>query len=114
MARGEKDIIPTWDGSAATWEDFETDVELYVDGTPTKDRCTCGPRVARKLTGRTQTAMLGMARQDRDQLRAVDGADFLLTYLCRPIGGAPTVDVGKFMERYFFHAKRGKGEPMSS
>ena len=65
MARDEKDHIPTWDGSATNWEDFETDVELYVDGTPTKDRCTCGPRVARKLTGRVRTATLGMTRQDQ-------------------------------------------------
>ena len=34
MARDEKDHIPTWDGTAANWEDIETDVELYVDGTP--------------------------------------------------------------------------------
>ena len=38
----------------------------------------------------------------------------LLADLRRTIGGAPTVDVGKFMERYFFIVKRDKGEPMSS
>ena len=102
MAQDDKDLIPTWDGSAATWEDFETDVELYVFGTPTKDRCTCGPRVASQLTGRARTAMLGMTRKDRDQLRAKDGATFLLTYLRGTISGAPTTDVDKCFERYFF------------
>ena len=43
--------------------------------------------------------MLGMTRQDRDQLCASDSATFLFNYLRTTIGGAPTVDVGKFMER---------------
>ena len=100
MTRDDNDIIPTWDGSAATWEDFEIDVELCMDSTPAKDRGACGPRGVRRLTGCARTAMLGMTHQDRDQLRALDGATFLLNYLRTTIGGAPTVGVGKFMERY--------------
>ena len=113
MARAEQDIAPTWDGSAAAWEDFETDAELYVGGTPTRDRCICGPRVARQLTGRARTAMRGMTRQDRDQLRAADGAYFLLDYLRHSIGGAPTANVGKFLERHFFHVERDNDRPVN-
>ena len=58
--------------------------------------------------------MMGMAHQDQDQLRATDAATLLLNHLRSTIGGAPTVDVGQFMERYFFNVKRDKGEPMSS
>ena len=39
--------------------------------------------------------------EGRGELRAADGATFLLTYVRRTTGSAPTVDVGKFMERYF-------------
>ena len=113
MARDEKDIIPAWDGSSATWKDFETDVELYVDGAPTSDRCICGPRVARQLTGRARTAMRGMTRQDRDQLRAADGVYFLLDYLRRVIGGAPPAKTGQFLEQHVFHVERDQDKPVN-
>ena len=62
---GGDEVVPTWDGSPELWEDFQTDVELYVDGTPSRDRCVCGPRVARRLSGRARAAILGMSAADR-------------------------------------------------
>ena len=38
MAKDDRDPVPTWDGSVATWEDIDTDVELYVCGATATDR----------------------------------------------------------------------------
>ena len=81
MVHNDRDLIPTWGSSAATWEYFKTEVELRVDSDPTHDRNTCGARVARRLTGRARIAMLGMTSPDRDKLRGTDGVTFLLAYL---------------------------------
>ena len=88
--------VPSWNGDLSVLEDFETDVEHYVDGTPEKDRGTCGPRVARRLTGRARAALLGMTREQRERLKTPEGAGFLVAYLKEKIGGAPALDVGKY------------------
>ena len=100
------EVVPSWDGRPESWEDFETDVGLYVDGTPERDRQVCGPRVARRLTGRARTALLSMSPEDRTMLRSSTGCQHLLSFLRQSIGGAPSVDVGKFVERFFFNVKR--------
>ena len=55
-----------------------------------------------------------MSATDRGNLRKADGVHFLLHFLRSSIGGTPAVDVGKYMERYFFSVKREKGESMSN
>ncbi|CAK0899746.1 unnamed protein product [Prorocentrum cordatum] len=37
--------VPTWNGSAGTWEKYQQDVMNYVDGTKWEDRYLCGPRL---------------------------------------------------------------------
>ncbi len=102
-AQGSDPIaIPVWNGEPSTFQDFEYDVLLYRDATIEKDRGVVGPRIARKMTGRARDAIIGMTVTERTALQQPDGATFL-----------PALDVGKYLERYFFNLRRERGGTMT-
>ena len=78
-----------------------------------KDRATCAPRIARKLTGRARDALVGMTPPERAKLRQPTGTDFLIDFLKAKLGGAPALDIGKYLEKYLFSTRRGRNETMS-
>ncbi len=112
--RGSDPIdIPVWNGEPNTIQDFEYDVLLYRDATIEKDCGVVSPRIARKMTGRARDAIIGMTIAERSALQQPDGATFLLKFLKDRLGGAPALDVGKYLERYFFNLRRERGETMT-
>ena len=50
--------VPTWDGSEINFDTFEQECYQYRDTVEWNKRYLCGPRVARKLTGKAKTALL--------------------------------------------------------
>ena len=97
--RGSDPIdIPVWNGEPNTIQDFEYDVLLYRDATIEKDCGVVSPRIARKMTGRARDAIIGMTIAERSALQQPDGATFLLKFLKDRLGGAPALDVGKYLE----------------
>ena len=103
------EVVPSWDGDPTRLVDFEYDVILYRDGTIERDRNVVGPRIARRLTGRARDAVIGMSREERHRLQSTDGATFLVSFLKEKLGGAPALDVGKFLEKFFFATRRERG-----
>ena len=51
--------IPSWDDAEATSDTFEVEYYQYRDTIEYGKPDLCGPRIARKLTGKAAVAMLG-------------------------------------------------------
>eukprot|EP00959_Pyramimonas_sp_CCMP1952_P454504 9470007-Pyramimonas_sp.AAC.1 len=102
--------IPTWNGSAATWERYQQNVMNYVDGTKWEDRYLCGPRLVARLSGPAATACIG---RPRGWLSSMWGADKLLEHLQQTVMRQPVEDVGHYMEEYFVKLRRRRGEGMA-
>ena len=51
--------VPSWDGSEDTFDVFEVECYQYRDTVEYGKGYLCGPRIARKLTGKAAVALLG-------------------------------------------------------
>ncbi|CAK0829538.1 unnamed protein product [Prorocentrum cordatum] len=108
---GNDHIIPKWNGDLTTVDDYERDVKAYIRGTRRDERYVCGPRLWRRLEGRSRQAAKDV---DWDRIEKDDGAAELLRHVRAKLGAQPIQDAGKYLARLLFDLRRDTGEPMPS
>ena len=103
--------VPSWNGDLALWEDYVSDVHMYVAGTKYNERYLCGPRLQSRLEGPARTSTRG---KPRDWLSHDEGAETLLQHLQFELAKPEISDSGSMFEEFFVKLRRRRGESMQS
>ena len=102
--------IPSWDGAEDTLDTLEVECYQYRDTVEYGKRYLCGPRIARKLTGKSAVALLG---RPQGWLNRNGGVETLLQFLRRSVFKAVIPDLGYHMDEFFFRLRRRRHESMA-
>ena len=111
MASGDKDAVPSWDGTLPKFDDYAIDAKAYVRGTRRDDRYACGTRLWRRLSGRARQAARDVLWGN---LETPEGADYLVAMLRTKLGATSVHDAGKYLGRWIFEMQRKASEPMTA
>ena len=99
--------VPKWDGSAASFAEYEELAAIYEQGVPWSKRSTVGPRLAAELSGSARRMISG---RPVDWLSSPDGVSRLLATLREGLGRPQITDFTDHLNRYFRMTKRKPGE----
>ena len=97
MTHHREEQVPVWNGNEASLDHFATECHQYVDTVEYKKRYLCGPRVARKLTGKAKTALIG---RRPGWLNNDEGVTKLLDLLRGKVLKGAVPDLGYYMDEF--------------
>ena len=104
--------VPTWNGDAKLFDDYEFDVLMYKRGSKPGDHCFLVPRLISGLTGRAREHLRMAGDLDRF---AVDGElEQFLEYLKTKMGIRRPQEEGMAFKKYIYEIKRARSESMTS
>ena len=101
--------VPTWNGDANLFDDYEFHVFMYKRGSNFGDHCFLVPRL---ISGRAREH-LRMAG-DLDKFAVDGGLEQFLEYLKTKMGIRRPQEEGFAFKKYIYEIKRAKGESMTS
>ena len=104
--------MPTWNGDAKLFDDYEFDVLMYKRGSNPGDHSFLVPRLISGLTGRAREH-LRMAG-DLDRFAVDGGLEQFLEYLKTKMGIRRPQEEGMAFKKYIYEIKRARGESMTS
>ena len=102
--------IPSWDGAEDTFGTFEVECFQYRDTVEYGKRYLCGPRIARKLSGKAAVALLG---RPQGWLNRNDGVEILIKFLRSKVFKQVIPDLGYHMDEFFFRLRRRRSGSMT-
>ena len=104
--------VPTWNGDAKLFDDYEFYVLMYKRGSNPDDHCFFVPRLISGLTGwaREHLRMAG----DLDRFAVDGGLERFLEYLKTKMGIRRPQEEGLAFKKYIYEIKRAKGESVTS
>ena len=105
-----KDGVPVWDGSAATFQEYSELAEHWEQTIPYNKRYLCGPKLLNELSGTAKK--LVMAKQP-GWVSHNGGVQVLLNFLRQKLGLPQLAEVSDFMARYFKQSRRKRNESMN-
>ena len=104
--------VPTWNGDAKLFDDYEFDVLMHKSVSNPGDYCFLIPRLISGLTARARDH-LGMAG-DIDRFAVDGGLEQFLEFLKTKMGIRRPQEEGMAFKRYIYEIKRARGESMTS
>ncbi|OLP95145.1 Retrovirus-related Pol polyprotein from transposon TNT 1-94 [Symbiodinium microadriaticum] len=105
-----KEGIPTWDGSANTFQAYEEQVLVWEQGIKYENRYLCGPRLAGELTGAVQRMIVG---KPATWVSFNGGVAVFLQHLRQSLGKPQIPEATEFLNKYFRNSKRRVGESVN-
>ena len=102
--------IPSWDGAEENFDIFEVECYQYRDTIEYGKRYLCGPRIARRLSGKAAVALLG---RPQGWLNRNDGVEILLRFLRSRVFKSEIPDLGHHLDEFFFRLRRRRQESMT-
>ena len=102
-----KDGVPSWDGSANTFQAYEEQVLLWEQGIKYENRYLCGPRLAGALSGAAQRMIVGKAPT---WVSFNGGVSVFLQHLRQSLGRPQIPEATEFLNKYFRNSRRRVGE----
>ena len=105
-----KDGVPTWDGTPASFEEYSEQCLIYEQSTPFHKRCLVGPRLLGELQGAAKRHVAGQAATWLSNDR---GVDTLLRHLRACLGKPQIPELTEYLNRYFRQGRRKQHESMN-
>ncbi|CAE7649132.1 unnamed protein product [Symbiodinium sp. CCMP2592] len=105
-----KDWIPQWDGSAATFQQYEEEALLWQEGIDYYKRYTAGPRLVAALQGAARRMVVG---RPVGWVSFPGGVEVLLQYLRGCLGRPQVSEMTDYLSQYFRHSRRKHGESIN-
>ena len=102
-----KEGVPTWDGSANTFQAYEEQVLVWEQGIKYENRYLCGPRLAGELTGAAQRMIVG---KPPTWVSFNGGVSVFLQHLRQSLGKPQIPEATEFLNKYFRNSRRRVGE----
>ena len=106
---GRQAKIPTWDGSADSFQASCEAALLFEQTTKFQDRYLAGPRLVGELQGAAKRLIVG---QKPDWVSYNGGVEHLLQHLRRCLGKPQVPELTELLAKYFKTSKRKPGELM--
>ena len=106
---GRQAKIPTWDGSADSFQAYCEAALLFEQTTKFQDRYLAGPRLVGELQGAAKRLIVG---QKPDWVSYNGGVEHLLQHLRRCLGKPQVPELTELLAKYFKTSKRKPGELM--
>ena len=106
---GRQAKVPSWDGSAESFQTYCEAALLYEPTTKFQDRYLAGPRLVGELQGAAKRLIVG---QRPDWVSFNGGVEHLLQHLRRCLGKPQVPELTDLLARYFKTSKRKPGELM--
>ena len=103
---GKEGGPPSWDGDAATFQEFEESCLLWEQSIAWEKRYLCGPKVAANLTGAAKRYVAG---RHPSWLSHSKGVEDLLAHLRASLGRPQVSDLTDHLSRYFKGSRRRSG-----
>ena len=101
--------VPSWDGSADTFQSYCESALLYEQTTKFQDRYLAGPRLVGELQGAARRLVVG---QRPDWVSFNGGVEHLLQHLRKCLGKPQVPELTELLSKYFKNSKRRQGELM--
>ena len=109
-SQGERgDDIPVWGGDPSRLDDFEEEVELYVNSLDEKNIATAGPRLARAHPRDSQQRKLAMS-VGMEKLKGKEGPKAIVNVFRSSLADRKEADVWKHIREYQYQMCRRRGE----
>ena len=105
---GSRHAPPTWNGDAATFQEYEESCLLWEQGTAWEKRYLCGPKLAAVLTGSAKRHVSG-----KNPSWLSHGRGVLLDHLRMSLGRPQVSDLTDHLSRYFKGSRRRSGESVN-
>eukprot|EP00439_Symbiodinium_sp_Y106_P069628 s526_g12.t1 len=105
-----KDGVPTWDGTPASFEEYSEQCLIYEQSTPFHKRYLVGPRLLGELQGAAKRHVAGQAATWLSHDR---GVDTLLRHLRACLGKPQIPELTEYLNRYFRQGRRKQQESMN-
>ena len=102
-----KDGVPTWDGSASTFQAYEEQVLVWEQGVKYENRYLCGPRLCGELSGAAQRMIVG---KPPTWVSFNGGVAVFLRHLRQSLGRPQIPEATEFLNKYFRNSRRRVGE----
>ena len=109
MTSGEASV-PSWDGRAASFQEYEEVALLWEASTPWHKRYMNGPKLAGELQGPARRLVLG---KPAEWLARTNGVHILLSHLRTCLGKPQISELSDYLNAYFRMSRRRVGENMS-
>ena len=107
---GGRHAPPTWNGDAATFQEYEESCLLWEQGAAWEKRYLCGPKLAAVLTGSAKRHVSG---KNPSWLSHGRGVRDLLDHLRMSLGRPQVSDLTDHLSRYFKGSRRRSGESVN-
>ncbi|CAE7490127.1 unnamed protein product, partial [Symbiodinium microadriaticum] len=101
------DGVPTWDGSASTFQAYEEQVLVWEQGVKYENRYLCGPRLCGELSGAAQRMIVG---KPPTWVSFNGGVAVFLRHLRQSLGRPQIPEATEFLNKYFRNSRRRVGE----
>ena len=107
---GKEHGPPSWNGDAASFQEFEEACLLWEQSVAWEKRYLCGPRLAAQLSGAAKRYVAG---RHPSWLAHVRGVEDLLAHLRSSLGKPQVSDLTEHLSRYFKGSRRRSGESVN-
>ena len=105
-----KEGIPSWNGSAESFQAYQEAVLLFEQTTPYQKRYLCGPKLQSALEGAALRLVIG---KRPDWLSDNNGVNRLLEHLRKGLGRPQMPELTDLLSRYFCSTRRRSNESMN-
>ena len=105
-----KEGIPSWNGSAESFQAYQEAALLFEQTTPYQKRYLCGPKLQSALEGAALRLVIG---KRPDWLSDNNGVNRLLEHLRRGLGRPQMPELTDLLSRYFRSTRRRSNESMN-
>ncbi|CAE7708262.1 unnamed protein product [Symbiodinium sp. CCMP2456] len=105
-----KDGVPTWNGEAASFQDYEESALLWEQSVAVQKRYLCGPRLAAELGGAAKRLVVG---KRANWLSHNNGVADLLNHLRSSLGRPQVSELTEHLSRYFKGSRKRPTEGMN-
>ena len=107
---GKEGGPPSWNGDAASFQEYEESCLLWEQSVAWEKRYLCGPRLAAQLSGAAKRYVAG---RHPSWLAHVRGVEDLLAHLRTSLGKPQVSDLTEHLSRYFKGSRRRSGESVN-
>ena len=105
-----KDGVPTWNGEASGFQDYEESALLWEQSVAVQKRYLCGPRLAAELGGAAKRLVVG---KKANWLSHNNGVADLLNHLRQSLGRPQVSELADHLSRYFKGSRKRPTEGMN-